>query len=283
MDVKISLNPVSIALALGTVVFLLILASLAGQLAPYFTDRSDTVALLNVDSEQNIPSFFSVLLIFFAALLLAVITAFKRQYRAPYTLHWAVLASGFLFMTVDEATSIHEKLNEPMAMLLGEGRSDFFYYAWVVPGILFVLVLGLFFLKFLLHLPARTRFLFCAAAFLYLGGAIVLELVGNHYALSNGTESWSYIASAHLEEGLEMTGMVVFIFALLRYLAETYGEMRFQFNDSKTLYGSRSPAVSRAAVPLLNPDSAVSSPVTASLIASRRSKEYTSRRPANSN
>lgn len=267
MIVKISLKPVSIALTLGILAVLLILASLAGYLVPHFTGRGEAIALLNVDSEQNIPSFFSASIILFAALLLAVITAYKRKQGAPYVLHWAILAFGFLFMAVDEATSIHEKLNGPMAHLLGEGRADIFYYAWVVPGIVIVLVLGLFFLKFLWDLPATTRWLFCAAAFVYLGGAIGFELVGNHYALLSGTESWRYIASAHLEEGLEMTGMVLFIFALLQYVAETCGEVRFRLDEAP--YERISADMRKKVIALSTHDSPVSPP--GALIASRRS------------
>lgn len=233
---KVLLSPASIAFALGAVAFFLVVAGSAEQFAPAFTGRSELVALFNLDGERNIPAFFSMLLILFAALLLAIIAFFKKRQGAVYTLYWSVLAFGFLFMAADEAMSIHERLNEPMSRLLGEDRPGIFYLAWVIPGMATVLFVGLFFLKFLRHLPGKTRFLFLLAAALYLGGAIALELVGNHYAALNGTASRAYAVCVTVEEWLEMAGIIVFIFALLRYMAEIYGEMVFGFDSGNILH-----------------------------------------------
>lgn len=242
---KISLSPVPVALALGVVAFVLMLASVAGQLAPYFTSRSEPVFFLSVDAEQNLPTFFSILLLLIATALLAIIALFKKVQGASYAVYWAILSVGFLLMAVDEATSIHEKLHEPMSRLLGDDRPAVFYFAWVVPAIVFVFVAGLFFLKFLLRLPAKTRFLFFLAGFLYVGGAIVLELIGSLFAFTYGLRSWTLIVSYHVEECLEMAGVIIFIFALLRYLADVYGELRFGFDSPGVRQSSthKAPAV----------------------------------------
>lgn len=248
---KVSLNPALVARVLSVMACVLILASLAGQLAPYFTGRSEPIVFLSVDGEQNLPTFFSVLLILVATLLLAVITVFKNAQGAPCVRYWAILASGFLFIALDEATSIHEKLQGPMSRLLGEDRPDVFHFAWVAPGMAIVLLVGLFFLKFLLRLPAKTRLLFCVSAALYLGGAIVLELIGGHYAITHGIRSWIFIASSSVEEGLEMGGIILFIFALLGYMAETFEEVRFGFNaQGEARQSRRSPVFKVPAVPV---------------------------------
>lgn len=236
---KVSLSPASIALVLGVTASVLILAGLAGQLGPYFAGSDEEVTLLNLNSEQNIPAFFSMLLILAATLLLTLIAVFKKAEDETYALYWAVLACGFMFMAVDEVMSIHEKLNEPMSRLLGKERFGIFYFPWVAGGIVIVIGTGLFFLKFLRHLRARTRFLFLAAAATYLGGAIVVELIGNYFAAAHGIKSWTFIVSGAVEEGLEMAGMIVFIFALLKYMAEIYGEVQFRFDDSARVLRKR--------------------------------------------
>ena len=38
---------------------------------------------------------------------------------------------------------------------------------------------------------------------------------------------------AHAEESLEMAGIIVFIYVLLRYLAEQYHEVQFLLDDSQ--------------------------------------------------
>jgi hypothetical protein len=216
---------------LGAVAFLLVLLSIAGQFAklvlgPVFLPG--LVSLFYVDVEQNIPTYFSVWLILCAAFLLTVIARRSGQQRMPHASQWTILSSGFLFMALDEAFQFHERLNIPFGMLLGDGSLGVFYFAWVIPGIALVFVLGLYFLRFLLHLPAATGLSFLMAAIIYIGGAIGVELIGSRHAELHGYENWMYSMIATLEESLEMTGLIVFIWALLKYCADNLKEVRFR-------------------------------------------------------
>lgn len=228
---QISLKSSAIIRTLGIVVILLILASGIAQLASRFTGHEyiyGLVPLLNLDAEQNIPTFFSTFLLLFADLLLWIITVLKRNQMDPRVSYWTLLSFGFLCMAVDEASSLHELLVRPMRMLLGDGSLGIFYFAWVIPGIVLVLVLALFFSRFLWSLPPKTRFTFLLAATLYLGGAIGFELIGGRIdELSGRNLSYSIIST--IEESLEMTGMIIFICALLQYISNNYTEVRFSF------------------------------------------------------
>ena len=64
------------------------------------------------------------------------------------------------------------------------------------------------------------------AGSLYLGGAIGIEMLGGRQAELHSFENLTYQLFAHLEESLEMAGVILFIHALLRYLAEQYPEIR---------------------------------------------------------
>jgi hypothetical protein len=132
-------------------------------------------------------------------------------------------------MAFDEAFQFHERLNIPVGTLLGDGSLGVFYFPWTIPGIALVSVLGLYFLRFLLHLPAATGLSFLMAATLYLGGAIGVELIGSRHAELYGYENWTYTMIATLEESLEMAGLIVFIWALLKYCANNLREGRFRF------------------------------------------------------
>ena len=229
---QISLNPSSIARVLGAIAFLLILASTGVQLTSYLTGRNNIfglVRLFYIDAEQNIPTFFSMFILLFAALLLGFITALKRNQTAPHISHWMVLSFGFLYMSADKAVSIHEALIRPTRMLLGDGHLGVFYFSWVIPGIILTLVLALFFRSFLLHLPPKTRRTFLVAAILYIGGAIGLELIGGRYFELYG-DNWTYKMISTVEESLEMAGIIVFIQALLVYIADNHKEVRFRFD-----------------------------------------------------
>ncbi len=56
-------------------------------------------------------------------------------------------------MAFDEAFQIHERFISPFRAFLGENNLDIFYFAWVSPGIILILIPALYFLKFLIDLP----------------------------------------------------------------------------------------------------------------------------------
>lgn len=219
-------------LALGAVAILLVLISTWGQVEKYILGHgflAELAPLFYVDTEHNIPTYFSVLLILLAALLLLIISILTVKHRLPHGSKWVILSFGFLLMALDETFQFHERLNIPVGKLLGEGSLGVFYFPWTIPGIALVIVLGVFFLRFLFHLPATIRFRFMMAAMIYLGGAIGIELIGSQHAELFGYENWTYSMIATLEESLEMTGLIVFIWALLSYSAHNYKVGRFRF------------------------------------------------------
>lgn len=211
---------------------LLVLASVSGQVSKYVFGHDQVyglVPLFYVDDEQNIPALFSVLLLAGAAFLLTIITVLKRQHRDRDTVRWAILAAGFLVMAFDEACSLHEKLIPPMKRLLGKGTLGVFYFAWVIPGFAVVAMVGLFYLGFLFRLPRRARAAFVLAATLFLGGVLGLELIGGRYAERHGSQNLTYSMLSTVEESLEMAGVIVFIYALLDYMSDTFADVRFGF------------------------------------------------------
>jgi len=234
--VQLSIKPASIARLLGAMASGLVLASIAVLLMDYLTGYSSIfihklVKLFYVELELNVPAYFSALLLISAALLLALITTLKKIKNEPYVLHWAILSFGFLFMSFDETASIHERLIEPMRAILGEQNLGILYFAWVVPAIAIILVLGIFFLKFLLNLPKKTRLSFIIAATVYLGAAVGLELIEGKHSEIYGKENLTYIILTTVEEALEMFGTIGFIWALLEYLADNYKQVRLRFDD----------------------------------------------------
>jgi hypothetical protein len=58
---------------------------------------------------------------------------------------------------------------------------------------------------------------------------IGIEMVGGHQAELHGQENLRYGLTATSEEGCEMAGIIVFIYAIMEYLDRSYKEIRFQF------------------------------------------------------
>lgn len=231
---QLMLDAAVVARILGVLAVLLVLASIGGQFSKHVIGHGSLkglVPLFYVNEERNIPTYFSVLLLLGAALLLGFITALNARRGEPHGSKWAVLAFGFVFLAYDEGFKVHEKLHPPMRELLGDSDLGIFYFSWVIPGIVIVLLLALYFLSFLRHLPATTRFQFLAAGALYVGGAIGVELLAGRHAELHGQQSFAYSMIVTVEESLEKAGLIVFIWALLKYCADRYGDVRFRFNS----------------------------------------------------
>lgn len=233
---QIIVTPTAIVYVLGAVASLVILASIGSHLTALFSGHGafpsddptsnvdELVLLFSVDKEENVPTYFSTFLLIFAALLLSVITVLERKRNNSYTFYWAILSSGFLVMAGDELLQFHERVSWPVRKqlgLLGDDYWGIFHYAWVIPYFIIVAILGLFFLRFWLSLPKTTRLAFLLAATLYIGGAIGCELVGGYIAQTLKLEEHMiYVMITTLEEGLEMAGVIVFIWALLLCISQ---------------------------------------------------------------
>jgi hypothetical protein len=162
--------------------------------------------LLDVDQESNLPTWFSQLLLLIASALLWICARRNRSEGAPFTGNWYVLSVGFLLMSVDEVAGVHESINSVIVV------------SWAIPAAFGTLVVGLAFVPFLLHLPRLIALLFAAAGALYLTGALAAEIMGNSMVEARLENTLGYKMTTMGEESLEMTGLILFVYALLRYM-----------------------------------------------------------------
>lgn len=231
-----SLSPRTVVRYLMSLAFGLLLVNIVVLIADHATGYElkmvqRLVKVFSVDRELNFPAFFSTLILLFSSLLLAVIAILKHKRTESTVWYWALLSLGFLFMAFDEMASIHERLIEPMRTVLGEQNLGVFYFAWVVPAIALVAILGVIFVKFWWNLPPKTRTIFLIAAMLYLGGAIGVELIDGNYAEIYGKTNLTYMLLSTAEEALEMAGIIVFIYGLLGYISNKTSLVVIRFNN----------------------------------------------------
>lgn len=223
-------DPKKVIRVLGATVVCLIIANMVGVVSKYYFGSS-RIALFELDREANIPTLYSSVAILLCASLLAVIAiAKKRQEKREY-LYWMVLALAFLFLSVDETAGLHERLISPLRAALH--TSGVLYFAWVVPyGILLIIMAGMYF-RFLFSLPVRFRYLIILAGFLYIAGALGGELVGGYWTELYGQENVTYALITTCEESLEMTGILVFVYALMSYIASELSDLSITVTRSK--------------------------------------------------
>jgi uncharacterized membrane protein YhaH (DUF805 family) len=204
----------------------LTLLSLAGQFARFYLDLPTVfglVRLFYVDLENNLPTWYQTMALAFAAVLLAWLALAARRMRAPFSGHWLALFLLFVFLSLDEAASIHEATIEPLQRITGR-PGGVWQPTWVFVGIALVTAVAVAFLRFFLHLPRSERRQVAWAAALFVLGAIGTEMAtAALFTTSDPTykASVTYAVFAHIEELLEMLGVVVFIDFLLRRLSRT--------------------------------------------------------------
>lgn len=215
---------------------LLTVGSLTNVIARLYFDVQNAfglVRLLDVDEEQSFPTYYSVILLFTAALLLAAISAVTRRVNGLNFGYWVGLAAIFLFLSIDEAVSIHELLTKPMRKLLRGSGNMLPFFAWIVPYAVVVLGVGIIYVRFLIKLPRRTAAFMVLSGALYLGGALGVEMLSGWYFKSHGEHfDLGYYLLSALEEAFETMGTVLFVWTLLDYIETTFGSLRLEMGNS---------------------------------------------------
>lgn len=202
---------------------------------PYYPSREALVRLFNVDGEANIPAVYSTATLLFCAILLAIIAHAKKVVGNRFSRHWKALSIIFVFLSLDELVSLHEELINPMRSLFH--TSGFLYFAWVIPGGIFVIICLLTFMQFLAALPKTTRRLFFLAGGIFIAGTLGVEMVGAYYSNLYGQENFVYAIVSTVEELFEMLGVIVFISALMSYINLYVKEvgLRVRFSDRQVV------------------------------------------------
>ena len=174
----------------------------------------------NVAHERNIPTLYSAIALTVAATLLATNARHSWEKCDGQHRYWAGLALIFLFLAFDEGTKIHEQLSGVMERWVTP--KGYLYWLWVIPYGFAVLVLAAVYLRFMIRLSRTTRYHFILAALLFLGGAIGLDMLQGREAYLNigSDKTILYCVLYSVEEFLEMIGVAVFIYALLKNLAD---------------------------------------------------------------
>ncbi|WNN87359.1 hypothetical protein [Gloeocapsopsis dulcis] len=217
---EIPVSPQKTSRLLFFIAVVLLCAHLIGQFTEYFLpdyfSRDFLAELFNLNRELNIPTFYAMCLLLISSILLAII-AYAKQVRGDCLVrYWTALSILFFGLAIDEIISIHERMTKPLRSALNAG--GLLYYAWIIPGAVFVLLCLLAFRKFFRNLPTKTRQLIFLAGSIFVSGAIGVEAVGGYYAHLYGEQNMTYAVIAGIEEFLEMLGVIVFIYALLSHI-----------------------------------------------------------------
>ena len=167
------------------------------------------------------------------ALLAAVALTLRAREQTRDLFAWVLLAIIFAFLSLDETASIHEGIGKALKKYIRLG--GWFRFAGVVPSFALAAAVGATLLPFLARLPSRRRNQFLVAGFLFVLGAVGLEMVGAKLFSAAGDRlTLAYAVCYHIEEFLEMFAIVLFNAALVEHLAELLGAegLRLRFTNA---------------------------------------------------
>lgn len=156
----LNLSPKKIALVLGVIA--LLLAIIYGVLF-YINSVVDIsrvsrsfIELFNLDAEVSIPTWFSQTLLLIIALLLGWIAVWRHREKAKKLeiVEWSALSTIALFMSIDDGAAVHEKFSMFMEQYIGDMTGTFFYFSWVILGMVIIVLMVLVFFRLWWSLPA---------------------------------------------------------------------------------------------------------------------------------
>lgn len=235
---QLQIVPGRVLFTLGTAIAFLALAHLLLHFVQArFGGLDRTLRLFELDEEANLPTWFSSITLFAAALISVVIGRLEHSRRPRETRFWMILAAGFVYLSIDELAMLHDKFGGTLATVLGVRAHGWITYVWVVPALVAIAAVGLLLLGFVRRLPRRVQRLSVLAGILYVGGAVGCEMISARLVAADGSRaltSMPYFIEVLAEETLEMSGVALWIYAQLIYLVEHVrpGELRVRLSSA---------------------------------------------------
>lgn len=209
-----SLRAERVTFALGAVMVVLVVVHVLAMQANFnpalglkerFGFHYWQLAFFDLDEEESFGTWFSSGILMMAAALLVHQARVLRAKGEAWHAWWLILGIGFCVLSVDEIAGMHEFVNTMMEDT-----------PWTVIGFPIFVLVGLAYLPFLWHHRWRTGLLFLLAGAIYGGGAVGVE----HFTDSD-VNSLHYNMWTALEEGMEMMGVILLIYAVLDHMRGT--------------------------------------------------------------
>lgn len=193
----------------------------------YGIELRQAVWLFDLSNEQTFATWYASLLFLFSAFLLVLIAVVHRgSDRGKEAVYWGGLAVVFLLLSADEVAMVHEWT----ANLAPAGRGVF-YYSWVFAGLALVGGLSVVYVPFVLRQNRRLRLLLVAAAVVFVGGALGMEMLNAWLEDYYPSAQLAYMLTTAVEESMELAGLIVFVYALLDHLRLQKAQLSLSFSD----------------------------------------------------
>ena len=208
----------------------LAIAGLGGLISNHafgdFFLKPTLLRLTDLKEEVSIGTWYSSSILLVSSLLLFVISRIEEKTDGAYTRHWTFLAMLFVFLSLDEAASIHE-IGDGLHDVLGIATATTFL--WTLPYTILLVIFVFSYRKFLLALSPRTRRLFILSGGVFIFGALGLELAAA--AITQFGFPQFVPLTVIVEEFCEIFGVTLFIYALTSHISSLVKGINISFGQ----------------------------------------------------
>lgn len=183
----------------------------------------------SLEEEGNFPSFFSAVLLLVAAgsfLVISQGTSYLKDNRDWK--YWLGLVFVFVFLSLDEATQLHEKLDTDL-IWSSYDATGLLAWPWVIIYAALVTIFAVLYLRFWLRFSRQFRIYYVLAAVVYVGSALGFEMLEALVYTTRGGYTLTYIILTSVEEMLEMAAITFLIYTNLRYITVHFSDLNISF------------------------------------------------------
>ena len=229
----IQITPAKIAILLAGIALFIILTSVMLDVIEELTWGQKFWGFrvkFDLDQEANVPTYFSSLILLISAALFTVIGMLKTSNHGAFAAHWKGMGLIFFLLSVDETGVLHEKFIDIFQLYFKP--TGIFFFGWVVLAIPLVILTAFAYLRFFFHLPKKYKIFIFTSIFLYLAGAVGMEMMGGWYAENYGENRPLYNVITTVEEILEIIGILTLIYTLLLYISQNFQELKLRISTT---------------------------------------------------
>jgi hypothetical protein len=173
--------------------------------------------LFDLDGEMNIPALFSAAQLFIVGVVFLFMAYQHRQQHYFSLLFLIIVGAGFIFLSFDEAFSIHEEITLSFKHIDWIPRFKGNHGIWIAPYIIAGLIIFILSYKNLVKMWKKNRresSIIAIGFVIFLLGAVGLEVIS--YQLRGGLAPWYlYKLEVVFEEFFEMVGISIVLYGAL--------------------------------------------------------------------
>ena len=179
-----------------------------------YSIMSEPSRVFNIDQEANIPTWFTAGVALYLAMTAAMIASVVKSQGSKQSWAWRGISLMGIYIAMDEVAGFHELAITPIRD--NWAISPWLYQAWIIPAMILVISISILYFGFFWKLPFYAKFYLVIGAFVYLMGAIGVEAVGGFVLTTQGLNDW-YVQLAHIEEFMEMMGLIIILYSVVEY------------------------------------------------------------------